>query len=97
MGAVQAWCIIANYEFKLMYFPRAWMSTGRAARLAQMMGLHKVDADTLNTKQAMPPPANWSEREERRRTFWVAFCIDRYASIGTGWPMMVDEQDVSLY
>jgi hypothetical protein len=26
----------------------------------------------------------------------MAFCVDRYASIGTGWPMTIDERDVSL-
>jgi hypothetical protein len=36
-------------------------------------------------------------REERRRTFWIAFCQDRYASIGTGWPMTIDEKDVNPY
>jgi hypothetical protein len=24
----------------------------------------------------------------------MAFCEDRYASIGTGWPMMIDEKDI---
>lgn len=45
-------------------------------------------------KQCLPPPRDWTEREERRRTFWMAFCQDRYASIGTGWPMAVDENDI---
>jgi hypothetical protein len=34
--------------------------------------------------------------EERRRTFWMAFCMDRYAGVGTGWPLIVDEKDVHL-
>lgn len=32
----QTHVLIASYEFKMMYFPRAWMSTGSAVRLAQM-------------------------------------------------------------
>lgn len=90
----QCWSLIATYEFKMMYFPRAWMSVGRATRLSQMMSLHRQDGATLDVKQAIPPPRDWTEREERRRTFWLAFCQDRYASIGTGWPMTVDERDV---
>ncbi|KAH0544945.1 hypothetical protein FGG08_000871 [Glutinoglossum americanum] len=90
----QTWILIATYEFKLMYFPRAWMSTGRAIRLAQMMGLHRLDGAGLDVKQCLTPPRDWTEREERRRTFWLAFCIDRYASIGTGWPMTVEEKDI---
>ncbi|KAH0556350.1 hypothetical protein GP486_005727 [Trichoglossum hirsutum] len=90
----QTWILIATYEFKLMYFPRAWMSTGRAIRLAQMMGLHRLDGTGLDVKQCLPPPRDWTEKEERRRTFWLAFCIDRYASIGTGWPMTIEEKDI---
>ncbi|KAK5159624.1 hypothetical protein LTR04_004999 [Oleoguttula sp. CCFEE 6159] len=94
IGHCQAWVLLATYEFKLMYFPRAWMSTGRAVRLAQMMGLHRLDGVGLDVKQCLPPPRDWTEREERRRTFWMCFCEDRYASIGTGWPMSIEEKDI---
>ncbi|KAI9761380.1 MAG: hypothetical protein M4579_001030 [Chaenotheca gracillima] len=90
----QCWTLISTFEFKMMYFPRAWMSTGRATRLAQMMGLHRMDGTGLDVKQCLAPPMDWTEEEERRRTFWGAFCSDRYASIGTGWPMMIDEKDI---
>ena len=90
----QCWTLLACYEFKLMYFPRAWMSIGRASRLAQMMGLHRQDRVGLDVKQTLPPPRDWTDREERRRTFWMAFCQDRYASIGTGWPMTFEEADI---
>lgn len=90
----QAWALICSYEFKSMYFPRAWISAGRAVRMAQMMNLHKLDGSGLDVKQCLAPPRDWVEREERRRTFWMCFNVDRYASIGTGWPMTIDEQDV---
>ncbi|KAG9693104.1 hypothetical protein KCU77_g3915, partial [Aureobasidium melanogenum] len=94
MTTVQAWQCIAAYEFKMMYFPRAWLSTGRAARLALMMGLHRVDGPNVDVKQCLPPPKDWIEKEERRRSFWMIFAGDRYASIGTGWPMTIDESDI---
>ncbi|OHE90981.1 fungal specific transcription factor [Colletotrichum orchidophilum] len=90
----QTHVLLASYEFKMMYFPRAWMSTGSAIRLCQMIGLHRLDGAGLDVKQCLPQPRDWTEREERRRTFWMAFCEDRYASIGTGWPMTVDEKDI---
>jgi hypothetical protein len=58
------------------------------------MGLHRLDGAGLDVKQCLPPARDWTEREERRRTFWMAFAEDRYASIGTGWPMTIDERDV---
>lgn len=57
-------------------------------------GLHRLDGQGLDVKQCLAPPKDWTEREERRRTFWMAFCQDRYASIGTGWPMTIDERDI---
>lgn len=91
----QAWTLMATYEFKQMLFPRAWLSAGRAARLAQMMQLNRIDGDG-DVSQCLSFPKDWSEGEERRRTFWMAFCIDRYTSIAAGWPMTIDERDVSL-
>jgi hypothetical protein len=32
----QTHALLASYELKMMFFPRAWMSTGSAVRLAQM-------------------------------------------------------------
>lgn len=93
----QAWILLAIYEFKNMQFPRAWLSTGRAVRSAQMLGLHRMDGEGLAVKTCLAPPADWTEREERRRTFWMAFWEDRCASIGTGWPMTIDERDVSFW
>ncbi|KAB2101599.1 hypothetical protein AG0111_0g10293 [Alternaria gaisen] len=90
----QTWVLVTTYEFRQMYFPRAWLSAGRGARLAQMMQLHRLDGVGLDVKQCLAPPKDWTEREERRRTFWLTFCIDRYASIGTGWPMTYDEKDI---
>ncbi|KAK6006249.1 hypothetical protein QM012_006659 [Aureobasidium pullulans] len=95
IATVQAWQCIAAYEFKMMYFPRAWLSTGRTARLGLMMGLHRVDGPNIDVKQCLPPPKDWIEKEERRRLFWMTFAGDRYASIGTGWPMTIDETDIS--
>ncbi|KKA30434.1 hypothetical protein TD95_005218 [Thielaviopsis punctulata] len=93
----QTHVLLASYEFKMMYFPRAWMSTGSAVRLCQMIGLNRLDGSGLDVKQCLPPPRDWTEREERRRTFWMAFCEDRYGSIGTGWPMTIDERDITTH
>ncbi|KAJ5380272.1 uncharacterized protein N7496_002700 [Penicillium cataractarum] len=90
----QMWILTGSYEFRMIYFPRAWLSVGKASRLALMMGLHRLDGNGLDVKQSIMPPKDWTEREERRRTFWMAFCTDRYASIGTGWPMVIDENDI---
>ncbi|KAE9367686.1 hypothetical protein N431DRAFT_444787 [Stipitochalara longipes BDJ] len=91
----QAWSLIATYEASKTLFSRAWMSVGRACRLSQMLGLHRLDGDDTGGKNILPPPKDWIEFEERRRTFWAAFYGDRWASSGTGWPMVIDDNDIS--
>jgi len=36
LAHAQTHILLASYEFKMMYFPRAWMSTGAGIRLSQM-------------------------------------------------------------
>ncbi|PLN85367.1 putative C6 transcription factor Prf [Aspergillus taichungensis] len=91
----QTWLLIATYEFRMMFFPRAWLSVGKAARLAFMMGLNRLDGPDLEVKKTLPPARDWTEKEERRRVFWMTFCVDRYASVGTGWPVVMDERDIT--
>jgi len=81
----QAWALISTYEAKKTFFTRAWMSSGRLTRLCLMLSLHLLDGKTTAIKQILPPPKDWIELEERRRTFWSAFYCDRWASSGTGW------------
>ncbi|KAE8151866.1 fungal-specific transcription factor domain-containing protein [Aspergillus avenaceus] len=90
----QTWLLVGSYEFRMMFFPRAWLSVGKAARLAVMLGLNRLDGLGLEVKQSLPPARDWTEKEERRRVFWMAFCVDRFASVGTGWPVAIDERDV---
>ncbi len=79
-----------------MMFPNAWMTTWRATRLTQLLGLYRLDGLGVEFKQTLPRETDIGEMEERRRTFWMAFCMDRYAGVGTGWPLIVDEKDVLL-
>ncbi len=72
------------------------MSTGRAVRLAQMLGFYRLDMEGSEVKQILPPPRDLIELEERRRTFWAAFYGDRWASSGTGWPMLINESEACI-
>lgn len=72
------------------------MSTGRMVRLCHMLGLYRLDGEGLDVKTILPPAKDWIELEERRRTFWASFYGDRWASSGTGWPMIIDENEVCI-
>ncbi|KAI6714041.1 C6 transcription factor Prf [Diplocarpon mali] len=90
----QAWVLIGYLEAKKTYFSRSWMSTGRAVRIVQMLGFYRLDIEGSEAKQILPPPRDAIELEERRRTFWAAFYGDRWASSGTGWPMLINESEI---
>ena len=111
---LQGSLLIAMYEFKRMYFSRAWITLGRAVRTALIMGLHRMDPNetrencvngvngtngTNGSRSRRPSKSedgDWIDIEEKRRTFWSAFILDRFSNIGTDWPMMIDEKEVSL-
>jgi hypothetical protein len=93
----QAWILISIYEFTRMYYRRGWMSAGRAFRLVQLMGLYEIDGIETSARRrvAEPTSLSWPETEERRRTFWMAYCIDRLVSIRNRSPLTIGESVVS--
>ncbi len=94
LAHAQATAYLAVFETRMCYFPRAWLSIGRAARLCHMMNLHRLDGTGLEVKEMLPTSTTWVELEERRRVFWAVFVQDRYQSLGSGWPTIIDERDV---
>ena len=102
IDALQACVLITWYEFKGKGFARAWMSLGRAIRLAKMLGLHQMDRADAITPQPefqlpFPSTDGQAELEERRRTFWALFIYDAYASARTGSPMTFIAAEVFLH
>ncbi|KZL64746.1 oleate activated transcription factor 3, partial [Colletotrichum tofieldiae] len=78
-----------------LMFSRASASLSRGLRIAQMLGLHRLDSPRQTMISTLPPPEDWCELEERRRTWWVIFCSDRFVSGVTGWPALIHEKDVA--
>jgi len=86
---IQAWLLIAYYEFARNNFRRGWVSAGRAFRLIQFARLHEID-NSGYTIHGDDPVAT----EERRRTFWVAYCLDRFIGMKHQWPLTLLEETV---
>ncbi|KAJ5351646.1 hypothetical protein N7452_000620 [Penicillium brevicompactum] len=83
---IQAWILLAVHEFMCVDFRRGWVSAGRAFRLIQLNWRHGIDGSSLAHKQR-----DWVESEEIRRTFWMAYCLDRFVSIRIGSPLTLSE------
>ena len=103
----QAWTLLAIYELTCQDFHRGMMSAGRAFRLIQMMRLYELDAPTnpgtmqLEQYHAQltlqgPIQDDWVDNETKRRTFWLAYTIDRFTCMVDGLHMFFDERLVSL-
>ena len=92
---VQAWLLLSIYELTsdVCNFQRGMISAGRAFRLIQLMRLHELDKP--NHPSAGPDSQlDWIDIETMRRTFWLAFIIDRLTSAIDGLPLSLDEQQI---
>ena len=87
---IQAWILVAYYEFARNNFRRGWVSAGRAFRLVQLAKLHEIDSPGNRFDGEDPVLV-----EERRRTFWVAYCLDRLICMKSQWPLTLVEEVVS--
>ncbi|KGO65699.1 Transcription factor, fungi [Penicillium italicum] len=98
----QAWTLLAIYELTCQDFHRGMMSAGRAFRLIQMMRLYELDLPQTPTMQMRQYQGkltlqesvqdNWIEIETKRRTFWLAYTLDRFTSMVDGLHMFFDER-----
>lgn len=89
---IQAWLLIAVYELMRSFHRQAWMSTGRAFRLVQLLRLHGLDSPT----EATSPDEDFIDTEEKRRAFWMAYFLDHLFSICNNWPITLGEHVVSF-
>ncbi|BCR91309.1 uncharacterized protein ACHE_70152A [Aspergillus chevalieri] len=86
----QAWILLAVYECIQMNHQRGWISAGRSFRLVQFLRLYEIDSP-----ESLGSSADWIEMEEKRRTFWMAYCLDRFTSFQNGFPLTLNEQVIS--
>ncbi|KGO55387.1 Transcription factor, fungi [Penicillium expansum] len=96
LQAAQAWLLLTHYEFRYMTYRRAWLTAGRAFRIIQLAKLHEIDR--LNDVSInMAHPEAWAEAEEKRRTYWLAYCLDRFLNISDEWPLSLHEEVLCVY
>lgn len=98
---IQAWLLMTMFEVMRTNYTRCCVSAGRSFRLIQLAKLYEIDlhggdspvpsgAHTPDT----PAQTTWIEVEERRRTFWCAYILDRLISLRNNCPLTLNEQSV---
>ncbi|KIW29093.1 uncharacterized protein PV07_04933 [Cladophialophora immunda] len=95
--------VISGGDFKTDCYP--WWS--KAVRLSQALGLNRVDANESKYGSGCPTPSHTclgnkiegrcyaalEAQEERRRVFWLLFCLDRHLALAfNGTPNISDDE-----
>jgi hypothetical protein len=107
---IQVWLLLGFYELLRVGENQAMLTAARCSRLVLMARLFEIDApgsDEANAPQvslATPPSQhelhdddNFCLVEERRRTFWLAYCLDCFLYSRNEYPPMMQEDMVSVY
>ncbi|KAI3396278.1 hypothetical protein diail_12360 [Diaporthe ilicicola] len=87
---VQAQLLLSMYEFKHIDFRQGWLTAGCAFRLIQLGWFQ----DLISGLNLLPASMEWTELEEKRRTFWLAFYLDRIISLRSDSPCTFGEEDL---
>ncbi|KAL3427200.1 transcriptional regulatory protein PB1A11.04c 1 [Phlyctema vagabunda] len=83
LSTIQSCLILCLYEVGQGSEHQGWLRLGHAIRLAQLLHLHKQDADQRQFLWGNESPAtSLSIIESRRRTFWCCFCLDKLLANG---------------
>lgn len=74
---VQAQLLLSMYELKHIDFRQGFITAGCAFRLVQLGWFQ----DLISGSNTFPPSMDWTGLEEKRRTFWLAYYLDRIISL----------------
>ncbi|OAP58763.1 hypothetical protein AYL99_06060 [Fonsecaea erecta] len=88
LSIVQTIALLALFDFTAgqTRHGSAWVKIGMAVRIAQDLGL------MLDASPNLPSP----DREERHRTFWSVYLLDRLVSCGRGRPPAIVDSSCHL-
>ncbi|KAL4948683.1 hypothetical protein BDW69DRAFT_198704 [Aspergillus filifer] len=84
---VQARLLLAIYEILKTNPRKGWISAGRCFHLVHLVKLDEID----DPRAWKTTTLSWIEIEERRRTFWTAYALDRYANLVNGLPITLND------
>ncbi|KAF5962234.1 acetate regulatory DNA binding protein FacB [Fusarium bulbicola] len=83
---IQAWLLLVHYQLLAPHIYPVSTTARQALRLVYLSRLHCSDQQEPSTgssnssNDSTSTGPNFPTIEERRRTFWVAFCLDRFLS-----------------
>ena len=83
-----AQCRLIQVLYLLMScrFNQAWYTFGHALQIISALGLHRRDD---RKRQATATRRDYIDEQCRKRTFWVAYTLDKYLGVIFGRPRYV--------
>ncbi|KAL4767851.1 hypothetical protein BDW60DRAFT_220182 [Aspergillus nidulans var. acristatus] len=84
---VQARLLLAIYEILKTNPRKGWINASRCFHLVHLAKLDEID----NPKSWKASTLSWVEVDERRRTFWTAHALDRYANFVNCLPIILND------
>ncbi|KAF1934913.1 hypothetical protein EJ02DRAFT_416557 [Clathrospora elynae] len=98
MNFLQALLLLTRFEINNRSCARAWLTLGRAIRLAKIMRLDQIDSVELLSEPnislpeiQLPATNDVVELEERRRCFWALYILEGLACVYTGAPGLLQD------
>ena len=88
---IQAFLMIGLHLWGASQGPSAWIYVGIAIRMIQVLELGSAQSYPTTKSNS-----EWIALEERRRTFWSAYLMDRMMSNGRGRPQTISNQDITI-
>lgn len=93
---IQAFLMIGLHLWGASQGPAAWIYVGIAIRMAQVRDLGSEQSYPVIAPKTSTSTSEWIMSEERRRTFWSAYLLDRYLSNGRGRPQAIKNEDITI-
>jgi hypothetical protein len=103
---IQVWLLLGYYELLRVGENQAMLTAAHCSRLVLMARLFEIDASGSETNSPQVSPTTPQQEayddgsfcviEERRRTFWLAYCLDCFLYSRNEYPPMMQEEMVSL-
>ncbi|KAF2793021.1 hypothetical protein K505DRAFT_375619 [Melanomma pulvis-pyrius CBS 109.77] len=90
---IQAWLLVAHWELLCSHEHQAMLTAGRAIRMVQMARLHDVDINFFPSS-SLSGEEFFVKTEEQRRTFWLAYCFDRFCLMHIECPPSLQEESI---
>ncbi|OAG21220.1 hypothetical protein CC77DRAFT_934198 [Alternaria alternata] len=88
-----AQCRLIQVLYLLMScrFNQAWYTFGHALQIISALGLHRRDD---RKRQATATRRDYIDEQCRKRTFWVAYTLDKYLGVIFGRPRHYHDEDI---